>query len=196
MKDFRRGGGFKKSFGGRSNFGGGSRFGGGNHRFGGTGGRAGGDHEFKEMFHATCADCGKDCEVPFRPSCERPVYCRDCFAKNAPVSRDFGPRDSGSGFKKPFNKFADRGSERPSFSPASAVVQGGDVKKQLEMLNAKLDRLIESLNIQRALRDVPGITVEVKKPAEKKDKVPEVRGATKKSAKKTVKVKKTATKKN
>ncbi|MCB8816881.1 MULTISPECIES: zinc-ribbon domain containing protein [Desulfosporosinus] len=33
----------------------------------------------REMFPATCATCGKETTVPFRPSGEKPVYCRDCF---------------------------------------------------------------------------------------------------------------------
>lgn len=37
----------------------------------------------REMFPATCAACGVETEVPFRPSGERPVYCRDCFSKNS-----------------------------------------------------------------------------------------------------------------
>ncbi|HME86823.1 MAG TPA: CxxC-x17-CxxC domain-containing protein [Candidatus Nanoarchaeia archaeon] len=35
----------------------------------------------REMHKATCADCGKECEVPFKPAEGRPVYCRDCYAK-------------------------------------------------------------------------------------------------------------------
>lgn len=35
----------------------------------------------REMHKATCADCTKECEVPFKPSGERPVYCKDCFSK-------------------------------------------------------------------------------------------------------------------
>lgn len=35
----------------------------------------------REMHKATCADCGKECEVPFKPTEGRPVYCRDCFMK-------------------------------------------------------------------------------------------------------------------
>jgi CxxC-x17-CxxC domain-containing protein len=35
----------------------------------------------REMHKATCADCGQECEVPFKPTEGRPVYCRDCFAK-------------------------------------------------------------------------------------------------------------------
>lgn len=34
-----------------------------------------------EMFHAVCDTCGKDCELPFRPTGEKPVYCDDCFGK-------------------------------------------------------------------------------------------------------------------
>ncbi|MDO8642896.1 MAG: DNA-directed RNA polymerase, partial [Candidatus Woesearchaeota archaeon] len=35
----------------------------------------------REMHTATCADCGKECQVPFKPQEGRPVYCRDCYAK-------------------------------------------------------------------------------------------------------------------
>jgi CxxC-x17-CxxC domain-containing protein len=31
------------------------------------------------MFPAVCASCGVETEVPFQPSGEKPVYCRDCF---------------------------------------------------------------------------------------------------------------------
>ncbi|MFY9120794.1 MAG: zinc-ribbon domain containing protein [Syntrophomonadaceae bacterium] len=33
----------------------------------------------REMFPAVCASCGKDTTVPFQPSGDRPVYCRDCY---------------------------------------------------------------------------------------------------------------------
>jgi len=35
----------------------------------------------REMHKATCSACGEECEVPFKPSQDRPVYCRDCFMK-------------------------------------------------------------------------------------------------------------------
>ena len=35
----------------------------------------------REMHPAVCAQCGKDTEVPFKPSQDRPVYCSDCFQK-------------------------------------------------------------------------------------------------------------------
>ncbi len=40
----------------------------------------------RQMFPVTCADCGKDTEVPFEPRGDKPVYCRDCYDKNK-VSR-------------------------------------------------------------------------------------------------------------
>jgi CxxC-x17-CxxC domain-containing protein len=36
----------------------------------------------REMHKATCADCGQECEVPFKPAEDRPVYCRDCYQKH------------------------------------------------------------------------------------------------------------------
>ncbi|MFA5271106.1 MAG: CxxC-x17-CxxC domain-containing protein [Candidatus Omnitrophota bacterium] len=33
------------------------------------------------MHKAICADCRKPCEVPFRPSGDRPVYCQECFSR-------------------------------------------------------------------------------------------------------------------
>jgi CxxC-x17-CxxC domain-containing protein len=35
----------------------------------------------RQMFPATCAECGKSTEVPFQPRGDRPVYCSDCFRK-------------------------------------------------------------------------------------------------------------------
>ena len=41
----------------------------------------------REMHKATCADCKKECEVPFKPSGDRPVYCKDCFSKRKDSGR-------------------------------------------------------------------------------------------------------------
>ena len=35
----------------------------------------------RQMHQATCAECGIETEVPFKPSGDRPVYCHDCFKK-------------------------------------------------------------------------------------------------------------------
>jgi CxxC-x17-CxxC domain-containing protein len=38
----------------------------------------------REMHKAVCSDCGKECEVPFKPTEGKPVYCKDCYAKRKP----------------------------------------------------------------------------------------------------------------
>lgn len=48
-----------------------------------TGGRSNygsnGSRPQRQMFPAVCANCGVQTEVPFQPSGEKPVYCRECF---------------------------------------------------------------------------------------------------------------------
>lgn len=44
-----------------------------------SGNRGGYSRGEREMFPAICARCGKETMVPFRPSGEKPVYCKDCF---------------------------------------------------------------------------------------------------------------------
>ena len=49
----------------------------------GSGGFGGGGYSSgpREMHKATCAECKQECEVPFKPSGDRPVYCKACFSK-------------------------------------------------------------------------------------------------------------------
>ena len=70
------------SSGGYSGGGGGYSGGGGGYS-GGGGSRGGGygDRPQREMFDATCSECGKIAKVPFRPTSGKPVYCTDCFAR-------------------------------------------------------------------------------------------------------------------
>jgi len=41
------------------------------------------DNRYRErvMHKVICADCKKECEIPFRPSGDRPVYCQECFKR-------------------------------------------------------------------------------------------------------------------
>lgn len=59
---------------------------GGNNRNGGGFNRGGSNFNRgpREMHKAVCTECGKECEVPFKPTEGKPVYCRDCFAKKKP----------------------------------------------------------------------------------------------------------------
>lgn len=42
-------------------------------------GRNSGFSRQREMYPAICSACGKETTVPFQPSGEKPVYCRDCY---------------------------------------------------------------------------------------------------------------------
>ena len=63
------------SAGGSYSAGGGGGYGGG----GGGGGYGDRDRGTREMFAATCSNCGNEAKVPFRPTSGKPVYCSDCF---------------------------------------------------------------------------------------------------------------------
>jgi CxxC-x17-CxxC domain-containing protein len=57
----------------------------------GSGGRAP-----REMFSATCSSCGKQAQVPFQPSSDKPVYCSDCFQQRGGGDRGgYGSRSGG-----------------------------------------------------------------------------------------------------
>lgn len=79
------------------------------------------DNSFRErtMHKAICADCRKECEVPFKPTGDRPVYCKECFSK----------RKQGSQFKGRHDNF-------PKNIPAQArhadKQQGSDILKPAE----------------------------------------------------------------
>jgi CxxC-x17-CxxC domain-containing protein len=58
-------------------------FGGQRRSFGGN--RSGGfsrDFGPREMHKAVCSECKKECEVPFKPTEGKPVYCKDCYQKH------------------------------------------------------------------------------------------------------------------
>ena len=38
------------------------------------------------MYKAICADCNKECTIPFKPSGDRPVYCQDCFSRRRVIN--------------------------------------------------------------------------------------------------------------
>lgn len=113
--------------------------GGGNRGGGGYRGNSGGERD-TTMHKAVCDECHKSCEVPFRPSSDKPVYCNDCFASKrkdddrAP-RRDFGDR----GPRRDFN------ASPAQSSFAKPAVAQGDISKQLSDINAKLDRLISTM---------------------------------------------------
>ena len=177
MGNFKRdnkksGGGFNRGFGGR-------------------------DRDKPNMHKATCDECGKDCQVPFRPTGERPVYCSDCF------------KGQGGGGGRP-NKFGDKRRERSDFrdkqmheavcakcgkdcqvpfrptdskpvfcddcfkQDGNKGKDSGEIMQQLNLLNVKIDKLMEML--------APKVSIEKTKEKAKKPKV-EKKAAVKKAVK-------------
>lgn len=43
--------------------------------------KLGNHEEGTPEYNAMCDSCGVKCSVPFTPSPNRPVYCRDCYKK-------------------------------------------------------------------------------------------------------------------
>ena len=53
-------------------------------------GSGGYDRQERQMFSATCSECGNEARVPFQPRGDKPVYCSDCFAKQRGTSSSYG----------------------------------------------------------------------------------------------------------
>lgn len=113
MGNFNRGGN-RGGFGGRSR-GFGDRSGGFRNSFGRD--RDSGRRPVT-MNDATCSACGKRCQVTFRPTGSKPVYCSECFGKE----------DSSN------SNFSSKRNSMPSQSGAST--------EQFNQINAKLDKII------------------------------------------------------
>jgi CxxC-x17-CxxC domain-containing protein len=44
-----------------------------------NGGRRSYERSERQMYPAVCASCGAATQVPFQPTGDKPVYCRDCY---------------------------------------------------------------------------------------------------------------------
>lgn len=53
---------------------------------------AGTDQLGRQLYDVKCAKCGKQTQVPFKPSGNRPVYCRDCYMEQRRGGMGGGPR--------------------------------------------------------------------------------------------------------
>ena len=57
-----------------------------------SGGSYGGERPPRQMYTATCSQCGGEARVPFQPRGDKPVYCSNCFQQTGGGS---GSRNSG-----------------------------------------------------------------------------------------------------
>ncbi len=53
-----------------------------------------------ESTTVTCSDCGTQCQVPFVPRTNKPVYCSDCFRQNKPQDSGSDRDDRGSRYSR------------------------------------------------------------------------------------------------
>ena len=129
-------------------------------------GFSGRNSERPAMHGAVCSECGKDCEVPFKPSGDKPVFCSDCFrSKGGAEPRRFSGKDSGrfnSGDKRMHRAVCDKcGKEcevpfkptgdKPIYCSQCFSKEGKDkssdqVNKQFEIIDAKLDKILKALS--------------------------------------------------
>jgi len=153
--------------------------------------RDGGDYPrrgsgYRQMHKAVCDECGQNCEVPFRPSGDKPIYCSNCFEnKGGGSSNRSGRRNSGgSGYGKQDNT-------------------SRQLLEQVTSLNKKLDRILRVIesnvgnkeNIETKKVEMKEVKKEAK--PEPKEVKKEVEKAVKKSSSKEENKKtKKVTKKN
>ena len=133
-----------------------------------SGGR---DSRRPSMHDAVCDECGRDCQVPFRPSGDKPIYCSECFEKRSGGDSGRSKRD-----------FGDRGPGR------SAQGGAGDrdisqLRKDIEVLNTKLDTVISLLS--SAGQKKSGLVVDRTKTSKKSKVKPRVKPKVEKKLKKS-----------
>ncbi len=170
------------------------------------------------MHQAICSKCGKECEIPFKPTGDRPVFCSACFDRQGGGSNDrsnsrFGgerqgrPRDDkqmhetvcakcGTKCRVPFKPmpgksvFCDACFGKNS-AGGSQEKGGENIKQQFAVLNVKLDQILQALGGGKKEKEATKI-VEEKNEIKKNNKVT---AKPKSLAKKTVAKKKTPAKK-
>lgn len=166
-------------------------------------------------FKAVCSECGKNCEVPFKPSGLKPVLCSSCFSvQQGGDSRDFGSR--GSSREKNFEKrMFDAVCEgcgnkcEVPFKPVegksvfcSDCFRGSDnvtrvknvstnetYQEQFTSLNGKLDQILKALNILIEQKEAKELKIPEAKEAPKIEKLVVVKIAKAKVVKKITKQK-------
>lgn len=157
--------------------------------------RSGGRDFDRPMHDAICSECGRDCQVPFRPTGDKPVFCNDCFKKDDYSSRrperDFHKSfDQKPLFKAKCEKCGDACEVpfRPNGSKpvyCKACFAGSDTaknsnteqtKEQFRIVNAKLDAILKALTPsvptaleldEKAIDGMDVRAIEKEKPAKK-----------------------------
>ncbi|PJA47461.1 hypothetical protein CO172_01390 [Candidatus Uhrbacteria bacterium CG_4_9_14_3_um_filter_36_7] len=102
----------------------------------------GGDRPRPRLFQAVCDQCESPCQVPFRPSGQKPVLCSNCFEKQD--NRHSG----GSNFEQ------SRHFKNTSHEYSSPSKNQDEMIKQLKTLNTKMDQLLEIMGNQSEKEEI------------------------------------------
>jgi len=144
---------------------------------GGSGGR---DRGPVTMHQAVCDQCGKPCEVPFRPTEGKPVYCNACFGGKKETGNnrrgDKYPQKSSNSYKT---------HAKTDFGGNISKGNNNELKKQLEILNVKMDQLIKAVEAITSIK--PFVAEKKVKKVVKKAPVVKAKKPVKKVSKKTKK---------
>jgi hypothetical protein len=87
--------------------------------------------------------------VPFLPTAGKPVYCSACFGGKREGGNDRG------GDRFPKKTFGDyKTPPRTDFGNDVNKVSGSEIKKQIEVLNVKIDRLTKVIESMTSIKPV------------------------------------------
>ncbi len=123
-----------------------------------------------EMHKAICDNCRRECEVPFRPTSGKPVYCSNCFENQRGGSESIRSEgrnedrqmfdavcdECGNKCQVPFQPSGDKPvfcsncfGEKKNAEPRNTQPSqnnGQQFNEQLEALNSKLDKILKLLS--------------------------------------------------
>ena len=159
------------------------------------------NRERPQMHEAICSDCGKKCEIPFKPSSDKPIYCNQCFAKHGGNSRSNNHSERGSrerfksdrqmfdaicskcgkNFELPFRPTGEKpvycnecfnkdGNNYPVIKNISSP-SVNQYKEQFDILNVKLDKILKVLCPTLLSKELkPKVIIEKAQPISSKNK--------------------------
>lgn len=137
--------------------------------------RRGGDRSFgdrgeRQKFSAVCAKCGKRCEVPFRPTGGKPVYCDDCFDKGGDDNRGRGRGAGSSVDLAEVNAKLDRILKLLTSTAADVVEAAGKKEKKVKPVESEDEGVIIPESKPKKEKKVAKAKPVAKKKAVKKKK--------------------------
>ena len=86
-----------------------------------------------QMHRVTCDKCGQECEVPFRPTSGKPVFCSDCFRKGGEKEQRSPRQYSKPHFNEPVEKTEPEKSENYQY--------------EFDKINEKLNKILSALGL-------------------------------------------------